>query len=108
MHVPNLFNAPRFDDVPMFANTQINKENKQEFISKRIAKVKVHVHTMTMRPKEETCKSWCNNPLWHKHLTNNMRFIEKCVKLGLNMKRDLPFDAFYVCLTYLDRKRHLD
>jgi hypothetical protein len=63
MHDPNLFNAPRFDDVPMFANTQINKENKQKFLSKGIAKVKVHVHMMTMRPKEKNCKSWCNNPL---------------------------------------------
>ncbi len=63
MHDPNLFNAPRFDDVPMFANTQINKENKQKFLSKGIAKVKVRVHMMTMRPKEKNCKSWCNNPL---------------------------------------------
>jgi hypothetical protein len=90
MHDPNLFKAPRFDDVSLFANTQINKKNKQEFISKRIAKVKVHVHMMTMRPKEKTCKSWCNNPLWHKHLTNNMRLIEKCVKLGLKCEEGSP------------------
>jgi hypothetical protein len=90
MHDPNLFNAPRFDDVPLFANTQINKESKQEFISKRIVKLKVHVHTMTMRPKEKNLQIMVQQPTLAQAYDKQHEIHRKMCQIGLKCEEGSP------------------